>query len=317
KQADRLLLQGINYVHLGKYDDAFTNFKQVQKLLPEHPAGYFFSAAALEWVMIDFRYFEYDPLFHSNIDLTIKFAEKMYDKNEDDPWANFYLGAGYGFSGIYLIKYGNWIKAFWRGIKGYDYMKDAYELDSSIGDVLYATGQYHYYKGLKSGLLSWLPFINKKKEKKMGVKQLRLCSIQGKYCKMEASDSLAKINYFEGNYQKSLELYQEKNKKFPRYVYYKRYIVLSYIGLEKWPQAYTNALELEALIETYPYKNISTDIEIAYYKGLTMIKQGEEEKGLEYLRFILQLPDEKTDPLPHYDEYADKAEELMDELADK
>lgn len=59
---EKLLIESIDLVHDENYPQALSNFVRMQKELPNHPVGYFFYGASLEWISLDYKnYTFHDP----------------------------------------------------------------------------------------------------------------------------------------------------------------------------------------------------------------------------------------------------------------
>lgn len=90
----------------------------------------------------------------------------------------------------------------------------------------------------------------------------------------------------EQNYEKALKEFQFLAQLYPRDITIRRFIALSYDRLGRYADAidaYNNALML------FPY-HVATH----FYKGLTFIRMGESQKGLNELKFVMQVDPEGT-----------------------
>lgn len=213
---DATLLKGIDYVHQDRYDEALALFQKVQTDLPNHPAGFFFYGAALEWISLDYRNYEQGSIFFANMNKVVALAQTMIQKQPNNAWAYFYLGAGYGFMGLTSIKYGNWIKAFFDGMAGYKHMIKALELKPDLYDVYFGLGQFHYWRSKKSGLVRAAVGPN---EMKQGIDELVLATQKGYFTVNETKNALVTIYGLEGNFSRSTKILEETMAQYPDYLF--------------------------------------------------------------------------------------------------
>ena len=69
----------------------------------------------------------------------------MLDKNEDDIDALYYTGSAYLYNGRWYGETGSWLKAFWYGRKGANYLEKVIKKAPDYYDAYYGLGMYHYY----------------------------------------------------------------------------------------------------------------------------------------------------------------------------
>src|SRR5271157_1159300 len=141
---NELIFNSIDLVYKEKFKSAEDEAKKIVKKYPDHPAGYFFCAAALE-LWIDF--YETDRQareFYEYCDKAIDKAEKLLARDPRDDWAVFFLGGANGFMGTYEGRYEKWITSFRHGWKGVCALKALHKKNLHIKDVLFGLGLYDY-----------------------------------------------------------------------------------------------------------------------------------------------------------------------------
>lgn len=213
---DAKLIEGIRLVHMDRYDEAFAMYAEVQKVVPNHPASYFFVGASLQWIAFDYMNYDLDGAFFSNMNKTVALSQAMVNKKPDDPWALFYLGGGYGFMGLTSIRYGNWLKAFFDGMTGYKYMMKALDLKPDLYDVYYGLGQFHYWRSKKAAVIR---AFTSQDEMKQGIDELMLAAKKGYFTVHETKNALISIYIEENDIPKTMALLADTMAVFPDYLF--------------------------------------------------------------------------------------------------
>ena len=123
-RVDELVNQGIDLVYNMKFEEADIKFDEMIRINPENAQGYFFkSGNYFWWFSINIQNDEIGEKFKEFSFQAVKIAKKMLDKNENDIDALFYLGGAYGNLGRYYGMTNSWLKAYWYGKKGKNYLK--------------------------------------------------------------------------------------------------------------------------------------------------------------------------------------------------
>lgn len=301
------IMLGIDHLHMGRYSKSIEIFNKIKEIYPDHAAGYFFPAAALEWMMVDYRNYERADEYIVWIRKAIKVSKEMVKKDKNDPWAFFFLGASHGFKAIFHADTGSFWKAFISGYKGHGNMKKALKLKSDLWDAYYAFGMYHFWKGYYSRYISWLPLISNEKDR--GIEEVKTAILKGTYVKVEAASSLIRIHFVEKDYTAAVELAQDILKDFPGYLYCYWYLADSYKELEQYDQS-INALKwIQDYFEDSELEGPVAELELKYKLSLLYYEKEEFTRALEYLNDIAAsdiIIDTKFVGLNRYPELAEK-----------
>jgi tetratricopeptide (TPR) repeat protein len=241
-ELDTQIFAGIRAIHNDRYGEALAHFDVVRKARPDHPAGYFFYGAALEWQDEDYRNFVQNEEFFSNMNLVVEKGKALLKKDSKNAWASFYIGAGYGFMGITSIKFGNWVKAFFDGQNGYTYLDKALKLKPDLYDGYFGLGQFHYWRSKKASIIRAFTLHD---EMKMGIKELHVALTNGYYTVHEVRNSLVSIYWLEGEYDKSLALIAEAQAIFPDYLATYWALALNHMSTKEWALALVDLTNIE------------------------------------------------------------------------
>ena len=204
--ASEKIKQSIQLLLHSQYLDSIDVTREIQALLPEHPAGYFYEAGVTEWMMSECRNYYYEKRFKKKISETIKKAKELLNDSPYDAWMYHYIGGAYGFLGVYHTEHNNWFSAFTIGTTGYDQLKHSVKLNPYLYDSYYGLGLYLYYKSRKAKELRWLPFLgNPEKIKEKGLEYLHTAMSNSIFIKEIARSAMTRIYLLENEYDKSIE----------------------------------------------------------------------------------------------------------------
>lgn len=205
--------KGIYLTNNGQYGEALELFDQIIDRRPQHPAGYFFKAAALQAKMMDLEDYRWESDFYAFLDTTEELCRHIQRADREDPWTEFFLGGTFGFRAAYQAKRGHWWSGFKNGRRAKASLEKALRLDPQLWDAYLGLGTYHYWRSRMTGFLKWLPFFSDQRER--GIRELWLTAQRGHFSSASAKEGLVWIYIEEGEYGRALSLSQELCKLYP------------------------------------------------------------------------------------------------------
>ncbi|MDG5814386.1 tetratricopeptide repeat protein [Chitinispirillales bacterium ANBcel5] len=208
-----LALESIEYLFNNNHPDAEQKAQIIIDTYPQHPAGYFFMAAAIDKWTDYFRSSQREDHFYRYSDLAIEKGEKILEKNPNDPIAQFFVGGANGLKGTYEFKKERWITAFRYGWKGVSVFMNIEQPNGNLIDVQYGIGSYHYWRSAMMRVLWWMPGVEDRRDE--GIRMLQKVSQKGIYSKVYASVELINIYMNERRYNDALQVSNQMLKKFP------------------------------------------------------------------------------------------------------
>jgi tetratricopeptide (TPR) repeat protein len=283
KNIDELGIKGIDLVFDMQFEQANKIFDEMIRMDPENAIGYFLKSKSYLWMYLfstnDKEHIERSlELFLKTIDI----AKEMLNKNEDDIDALFYVGNAYGYIGRRCGETGSWIKAFWYGRKGANYLKKVIKKDHDYYDAYYGLGMYHYYTSVLPKFIKVLSFLlgGLEGDREKGIDEVILASSKGNLTRSEAKLLVAAEIYlnYEKNYEAALPLLKELTTEYPHNHFYKFNLADCYRNLYKYDlsfQTIEKALQSESLNE-YPYLRS----QIYYLLGRTYSEMNEFDKAI-------------------------------------
>ncbi|WP_276499118.1 tetratricopeptide repeat protein [Pontibacter litorisediminis] len=212
-----------------KYERAEKQFKSIRRRYPEHPLPYFLMGLSQWWKIVptNIQTQKYDDLFFAYMDTTIQKAEAMYDKDENNVEAAFFLAASYGFTARLHSERSNWRKATVASKRSLDFLEKAKAGNGLSPEFLFGEALFNYYS-------VWIPenypmlrpvlvfFPNG--DKRLGLKQLAYVSKTGFYTGTESKLFLMKIlANEEKQMQEALEVSEDLALKYPDNAYFQRF----------------------------------------------------------------------------------------------
>jgi predicted Zn-dependent protease len=212
-----------------KYERAEKQFKSIRRRYPEHPLPYFLMGLSQWWKIVptNIQTLKYDDIFFAYMDTTIQKAEAMYEKDESNVEAAFFLAASYGFSARLHSERSNWRKATVASKRSLDFLEKAKAGNGLSPEFLFGEALFNYYA-------VWIPenypmlrpvlvfFPNG--DKRLGLKQLSYVSKTGFYTGTESKLFLMKIlANEEKKMQEALEVSEDLALKYPDNAYFQRF----------------------------------------------------------------------------------------------
>lgn len=187
--------------------------KKIIKKYPDHPAGYFFMAVALDSWMCYYLDNRKEDEFYKYCDLAVGKSEVLIGRKNDDEWAIFFMGGAEGYKGTYESRYERWITAFRYGWKGVSILMKLSEMKSDIKDINYGIGSYDYWRSALMKTLWWMPGVKDKRED--GIKKLYLATENGIYTKIISSAALIDVLVNENRVEEALPIADKMLKTYP------------------------------------------------------------------------------------------------------
>ena len=214
-----LAVQGLDLGSNLHYKESYEVFQKLIEIEPDNPRGYFLSSAIYFWMFTeDVKNEKVGDKFRDLSYEAVEVAEAKLEKNENDIDAMFFLGGAYGSLGRYYALTKSYLKAYWYGKKGKNYLEDVVEMDSTYYDAYLGLGIYHYLadvlpRGVK--ILSYILGIQGDREQ--GLREIKLAAEKGTYTKTEAMFFLGGLyTYREDRYEEAIEIFNELLEKYPQ-----------------------------------------------------------------------------------------------------
>jgi tetratricopeptide (TPR) repeat protein len=246
-------LAGIEYVYTEKFKQAEDEAKKLIDENPEHPAGYFFMAVAVDAWMAYYQSSKREEEFYRCCDLTIDKGERWLAKDPSDAWVKFFVGGADGYKGTYESRYERWITSFRHGWKGVSTLMDLYKTNPEIHDINFGVGTYHYWRSSLTKMLWWMPGVGNKCSE--GIKELYDAKNFGVFTKITACVNLIAILINEKRYEEAAKICDEMLLKYPTTLAFCWGKAQALFGLERYEDAKQVYEYILGRVESEPIDN--------------------------------------------------------------
>ncbi|HYG41079.1 MAG TPA: tetratricopeptide repeat protein [Cytophagales bacterium] len=234
----------VNYMYNFKFDRAEKEFKELKKMYSTHPLPYFLLGLNEWWKIVpNISNKAYDDKFIAYMDTAIYWSEKLFELNEDDIEAAFFLAAAYGFKGRLFSERSEWTKAAFAGKNSLKYLDKSKNGNDLSPEFLFGDALYNYYS-------IWIPenypvlkpilYFFPKGDKQLGLKQLKEVANNAFYTRTEAQNFLMNIySISENNNLEAYHISKYLAETFPDNSYFQRFYarMLYYMGNYKETEA--------------------------------------------------------------------------------
>ena len=293
-EADSLIKVGSDHIYNVEFDSAYTCFKEVIRMYPEHPAGYFLDAMVEWWKIILYRETRiYDGIFLSKIQKVIDICDKGLDSNSYDITFLFFKAGAMGYRGRFYAIREMWLKAANDGKDGFDLFIKCLNLAPNNHDIMLGTGIFNYFAAAlpeKYPILTTLAPFLPKGDKQLAIAQLKSSARYARYTQVEAKVVLLQIFYdFEDNFKEALPIAEELNSKYPKNPFFQRYLGRCYVTqgyLDKSEIVWREAIKLYIRKE-YGYDRLMAR-EALYYVGMSLFYKDEYTMAIKYFEKCLE-----------------------------
>ncbi|MCC3156976.1 tol-pal system protein YbgF [Hymenobacter sp. 15J16-1T3B] len=226
----RLELEGaVDNLYNFKHERAEKQFRSLRRRYPEHPLPYFLLGLEQWWKMLpsQLRSSSYDRPFLAYMDTAITKAERLYEQNEQNYEASFFLAAAYSFDARLNAERRNWTRATLSSKRALEYLAKNQEANSLSPEFQFGQGLLNYYAPwiaehypLLKPVLLFFP----KGNQQLGLQQLRSVAANGFYTAQEAQYFLLQITCFEQHRaHEALPLARALATKYPDNAYFQRF----------------------------------------------------------------------------------------------
>ncbi len=214
----RALIQGKEALYHFRLQESRKIFHRLQEQYPQLPHGYFYQAYVL---MVYYSQDETNDTLATHLmnllDQAVDVGEAFREQHPEQPEPYFYLGLAHGLKGIYYVINRSYLKAYYYGRKGKNYLARTVEMDSNYVDALLGLGIFHYYVDLMPGILKiFAAVLGFEGDRTKGLAEISRTMTRGTYFRVEAEFVYASLRYFmEGEVWDALTHFEKLDKEYP------------------------------------------------------------------------------------------------------
>ncbi|MEK6476210.1 tetratricopeptide repeat protein [Catalinimonas sp. 4WD22] len=247
--------QAVNDMYNFKFARAEQQFRWIKQKYNTHPLPYFLLGLSEWWKIVpNVDVTKYDRKFLAYMDTAIFYAERMYEQDEEDPEAAFFLAAAYAFQGRLYSERKDWGKATVAGKNSLNFLEICKGKEDFSPELLFGDALYNYYAEwvpenypILKPVLMFFPEGNKD----LGIKQLKSVANNAFYTRTEAQFFLMRILTAEGSDPAEAHRISDYlHHTFPDNPYFHRYYARQLYSRGKQSEAEKESLEILARIDS-------------------------------------------------------------------
>lgn len=247
--------QAVNDMYNFKFAKAEQQFRWLKQKYNTHPLPYFLLGLSEWWKIVpNVDDIQYDKKFLAYMDTSIYYAERMFEMDEEDPEAAFFLAAAYAFQGRLFSERRDWGRATVAGKNSLNFLEICKGKEDFSPELLFGDALYNYYA-------EWVPenypilkpvlMFFPEGDKDLGVKQLKNVANNAFYTRTEAQFFLMRILTAEGSDPgEAYRISEYLHYTFPDNPYFHRYYARQLYSRGKQQEAEKESLEILARIDS-------------------------------------------------------------------
>ncbi len=166
-------------------------------------------------VMFDREDNLYPEEFNRLIDSARSKASSLCDtaSNGTRAWMCLFLGHVEAYRSLWESRFGSLVTAIKKGRRAKKEYEQGLTYDSSLYDLYFGLGLYHYWKSAKAGILRWIGLIHNDKDK--GIAQLYLAADSSLISRESARSALIWIRLDRKEYDSVIAGCRQMRKRYP------------------------------------------------------------------------------------------------------
>jgi len=256
-----VISKGMDKMYNFEFDAAEEQYTIVHKKYPDHPVYDFLMAQNVSWKAIYYNKFKnYAPLMLKYLNNALDLADKMLEKNKNDPEGIFFKLGTYSTLALYHSQVNDNLACVNDARKAYSYMKDGFKRKEKYVEFYFSSGLYDYfivqYPENKPVYKPFLIFFANG-DKARGISELDYGYRKARYTKVECQYYLSNIYIkYENTPEKCLPYIAELVAKYPRNLYYLLKQTDALLATGNYQEAERNSYKLYKTDEAY-FKAVS------------------------------------------------------------
>ena len=275
---------GTSAIYLLDFAGARRHFRHAIELDSGHPAAYFFHLMSI-WYELTYdslmnRNTELEKALDAQAELTVRKAEAYAQDPKTEAVADLYWGGALGAKGWYHVTRNQWVRAYFSGKKGYNYMTKVLEIDPAVYDAYLGVGMYEYYAATLGPTLRVLASFAVRGDRDEALRYLNLALKKSRYVKLEAAYFLWNAAVEEGRLDEGLERAKFLKESFPLSPLFRWCEIYTLYQQKKWSEVLQKSEEYMALAQAGPqpenYENLYEKLlaKIDYHCGMAALQMG-------------------------------------------
>lgn len=249
------ITKAINSMYDFDFKTAEYDFAVIGYQYPDHPLPDFLMALGYWWrIEVDITNEKYDDIFIEYLDRANEKSQKLFDKDETNKEAAFFLAAGYGFQGRLYSERKSWTRAAFAGRNALKYMdlsrgEEEFNPELLLGDALF--NYFSVWIPENYPLLRPVMALFPKGDKDLGLQQLEQVAENAFYTRIEAQYFLFRLYAsMEKRPYDALRISDYLHGEFPNNPYFHRSYARHLYSVGRWNESFQESMEILERIES-------------------------------------------------------------------
>ncbi len=204
---------------------------------PDHALGYLFKAITLVSAMYDAEESSRADHFHALLDSAQALAIDAVKtaSGTERAWAFLVLGHVESYRAVWEVRFGSRLSAARKGRAGAAHYRRGLAADSTLGDLYFGLGLYHYWKSAKAGVLRWIGLVADDKER--GYAQLQRAAAHSTISQQAAGSALIWVHFDRNEWDSAIILCNELLERYPENHSFLWPLAKAHAGAERFAEA--------------------------------------------------------------------------------
>ncbi len=271
----RLLSEAQRAILNDQFDQADSIADCITALSPRDPAGRVSRAAS----MLARMTWAEDDLFGVRFERLLDTIQRLCTTELDSAdrgrkaWLYLFLGHTQAYRSLYESKFGSSFTAVRFGLRTRTYYGAGLEQDSSLTDLYFGLGSYHYWKSVKAGVFRWLGLFHN--DIKLGITELYRAADSSLFSRDVSRSALAWVWLDREQYDSVITLTESLRQSYPLGTSFLWPLARSRWDKKEYAAAYDVYSQLRGLLIKQPgnYFNL---VECDYYLSACREKAGDK-----------------------------------------
>ena len=279
--------RGLDALYSLRFDEAARLFDQIAERHPRHPVGPFLQALVPWWqILLDLNDTRRDGQFLDAMDEVAGRADRLLDRDDEDPDGLFFKAAAHGFRARHFGNRRSYFAAATDGLRALDAVLELEKQDPENPDYRFGTGLYNYYRVVVPREHKVArPFAGAfpAGDRSGGLGDLHVAFRQGSFVQAEAAYFLLQIYYrYERDYAKTMQFARYLRETYPSNAFFHTLEGRVHARFGRWDRAETafRGVMRGYLAKKTGYNDVAAE-QALYYLARAQVDAGETAAALD------------------------------------
>ncbi|MFB0515178.1 MAG: hypothetical protein ACETWG_01065 [Candidatus Neomarinimicrobiota bacterium] len=288
---EAVLWRGIDAMYSYRFQEAESALDSAVTLDPDNVVAPFVAIANKWLLMLAEQGFEasHKALLEA-INATIPEYEAMISRSGRRAEVLLFLGSTYGFRTRLYLADKRWLAGLYSGLKGWNQVRQAYAMDSTLADAYFPIGIFDYYSGMHSAPVQLAARIfGIRPDRRLGIQILQAAVREAPYAWIEAASTLAIIYlYIENDPELAYRYSELLMQHYPDNYYFNSLMGEALVRTGRLAEARAFMPPSKArIMRSHPHQRHEWLLKYAFLEAAVAFEQGDLETALERCEWVI------------------------------